>query len=143
MSFTTLLSIFLVGFFTGYLIHFLLTRRHQKMLRDELQALKKTQEQMQHEYGFLEQAMEGAKAQAEEMQRKLYGTNIMEISEPQDAERILNRQILAKFIYKQMKEATPQSDGHQDDAQPGDAKVIESLDAMDDQVIKILAQAVK
>ena len=131
------------AFLAGYLVQFLSSKKKLHHLQLELQGMHKKQNQMRQEHSILLEAMEGAKAQAEEFQRKLYGTNIMEISEPEDAEHIFNRQILAEFIFKQMNQASAQSDGDLELEKPGDAKVMQSLSSLDEKVVKILADVVK
>lgn len=130
-----------IGFAVGYFIRMRKGKKEIGKIMHRIGIVKKEQFELRRDYEILLQAMEGAKAHAEELQRKLYGTNIIEITEHEDPELILNRQQLAKYINDRLPDDPAQSDNINGD-EPGGSKVLKSVMAMDDQVVNILTEAI-
>ena len=139
--FPTLLTLCL-GMALGYLLHYLFFKRKNQQAKLKINELEKTIAQKESNYQILLQAMEGAKAQAETMQRKLYGSNVIEIKEFQDPESILNRQKLVKFVEKKLKPSSAKTDDSKK-AQPSNAKALESLKGLDAEVVNILTEVIE
>jgi len=132
-----------VGLTLGILIQRSISNKLINRLKLEMNALKKGQSQLQADYNLLLQAMNGAKIQAENFQREILGTNVVEVQTHEDPEMILNRHILADYIYKKLGDNFSKSDASEKDQIPGDPKVIEALEGLDDRVVDILAEAIK
>ena len=132
-----------LGFTFGMFIQRNISRKSIAELSDQLNELRVGQTQLQLDYNILLKAMQGAKIQAENYQRELLGTNIIEVQEHEDPEMILNRHLLADFIYKKLVAKFAKSDQADQEQIPGDPQIIKALESLDDRVVDILAKAIK
>ena len=131
------------GIALGFIIQNYISNKIIYSLSLQVADLKIGQQQLQADYDLLLEAMNGAKIQAENFQREILGTNIVEVQEHEDPEKVLNRHLLADYIYKKLEDNFSKSDQMDDDEIPGDPKVFEALEGLDDRVVDILAKAIK
>ncbi len=144
---STYVLVSLILLLAGFILGIITQRKWSKVpianLHAEMAKLKTGLFQLQSDYDILLQAMHGAKMQAENYQRQLLGSNIMEIQRHEDPEKLLNRKLLADYIYKKLEDNYSKSDLADDEQIPGDPRIIESLEVLDDRVVDILTNAIK
>jgi len=137
------LIILAIGFILGIYFQNRFSNKAIETLSLQVSDLKLALKQLKADYDLLLQAMHGAKIQAENYQRELFGTNVLEIQRHEDPEKILNRHLLADYIYKKLNDNFSKSDQMDEEQIPGDPKVLEAIEAMDDRVVDILADVIK
>jgi len=138
-----LIALPMIGIALGYMLHFFIREKREQKSLLKIKKLKQKETQLRSDYNILLQAMEGAKAQAEAMQRKLYGTNVMEVNKVQDPETILNRQKLAQFVEKKLMGCSSKTDDCAKATPSNHPKAIESLKALDPEIVNILSEVIK
>ena len=129
-----------LGIILGYFLFHLIQKKKTEKDRLLIDNLHREKKQLNADYQILLQAMEGSKAQAEDMQRKLYGTNVLEISEPEDPEAFIKRQRLVRFVQQRLSSSDRNDSKEKTNVQQ--LEIIQSLNKLDDQVINILSETI-